>query len=162
MHEQIQRYEGASTIYGPHTHAAYVQNAVKMVEAMVTGNSSQYPAGPTPPDLSNVQWSLLPGVVFDSPPLFKHFGDVLEDVQPTYTAGDTVEVTFVSANPRNNQLRGSTFLTVEVFNAATGAWDVQFTDAHFEVCCREAVMPRLLCTAAGWRIMMHVVWCGPH
>ena len=131
---QIQRYEGASTIFGPHTHAAYVQNYVDMVKVMVAGNSSSYPAGPSPPDLSSVQWSLLPGVVFDSPPLFKNFGDVLIDANASYTAGDTVKVTFVSANPRNNQMRGSTFLTVELYNAAAGTWDVKFTDAHYEVC----------------------------
>jgi neutral ceramidase len=40
-------------------------------------------------------------VVVDNPPIFKHFGDVLVDVQSdVYHAGDTVAVRFVGANPR--------------------------------------------------------------
>lgn len=42
------------------------------------------------------------GVVFDNPPIFKSFGDVLADVnaQTAYTAGQTVQAWFVGANPR--------------------------------------------------------------
>jgi neutral ceramidase len=40
-------------------------------------------------------------VVVDNPPIFKHFGDVLADVESgVYHAGDTVAVRFVGANPR--------------------------------------------------------------
>jgi len=126
---QVQRYEGASTIYGPHTHAAYVQNYVRLAQALVTGTA--YPPGPTPPDLSSQQISLLPGVVLDTAPVGKNFGDVIVDALPVYSPGETVSVTFVSANPRNDPLRGKTFLTVQALNA-TGAFVTVFTDAHFE------------------------------
>lgn len=53
---QIQRYEGASTIYGPHTHASYVQNFIRMANALAKGNAASYPAGPSPPDFENKLW----------------------------------------------------------------------------------------------------------
>jgi neutral ceramidase len=43
----IQRYEGASTLYGPHTLAGYQQEYSKMAAALATGKS--YPPGPSPP-----------------------------------------------------------------------------------------------------------------
>ncbi len=135
----MQRYEGASTIFGPYTHMAYVQYSEMLANALITGQS--LPAGPSPPDLSAVQWSLLPGVVLDTPPIGKQFGDVLVDALPAYTAGSTVSVTFVSANPRNDPRRGGTFLTVEQ-QQADGSFVVVFTDAHFEVSCTVAAVWR--------------------
>lgn len=44
---QIQRYEGASTIFGPHTHQAYVNQYEALAAALVT--NTPYPAGPSPP-----------------------------------------------------------------------------------------------------------------
>jgi neutral ceramidase len=34
MSVQIQRYEGASTIYGPHTHAAYLDQYKKLTRSI--------------------------------------------------------------------------------------------------------------------------------
>ena len=55
----------------------------------------------------------------------KQYGDVLKDVVAgaSYSEGDTVSVTFVSACPRNNLRTGGTFLTVERFTA-DAAWAV--------------------------------------
>jgi hypothetical protein len=38
--------------------------------------------------------------VFDAAPIGKSFGDVLINVQPAYSRGDTVVAQFVGANPR--------------------------------------------------------------
>ncbi len=46
----IQRYEGASTLYGPHTLAAYQMLYSQMATALAKGVS--VPPGPTPPDIS--------------------------------------------------------------------------------------------------------------
>ena len=48
---QYQRYEAASTIFGPHTLAAYQQEFSKLAAALVT--DTPVPPGPTPPDLSS-------------------------------------------------------------------------------------------------------------
>lgn len=63
---QVQRYEGASTIFGPHTLDAYIQEFRRLAADMAAGRPSE--AGPPPPDLVPRQWSLLPPVVIDSVP----------------------------------------------------------------------------------------------
>ena len=64
--EQVQRYEGASTIFGPHTLGAYMQEFRRLVADMAAGRPSA--PGPQPPDLLDRQWSLLPPVVIDAVP----------------------------------------------------------------------------------------------
>ncbi len=53
----VQRYEGASTLYGPWTLAAYQQEYANLATAMI--NNKPAPAGPTPPDLSSQTVSSL-------------------------------------------------------------------------------------------------------
>ncbi|GFO12902.1 LOW QUALITY PROTEIN: neutral ceramidase-like [Plakobranchus ocellatus] len=89
---QIQRYEGASTIYGQHTLSAYLQSYSHLSSALAKNLS--LPAGPSPPDLLDKQISLLPGVVFDSAPAGKQFGSVVKDAAPSYAQGSTVTVEF--------------------------------------------------------------------
>jgi neutral ceramidase len=89
---QVQRYEGASTLYGPHTLDAYIQTAVDLATAMVKGKPvvSQV----QPPNLLDKQISLLPPVLMDTVPLGAKFGDVVQDVADSYKPGDIVEVVF--------------------------------------------------------------------
>ncbi|XP_078579899.1 neutral ceramidase B-like isoform X1 [Branchiostoma floridae x Branchiostoma japonicum] len=97
---QVQRYEGASTIYGPHTLAAFQQLFSQLAEDMVMEESIE--VGPSPPNLLSRQLSFLPPVVMDTTPLFRHFGEVIDDAGSTYHTGETVSVRFHSAHPRNN------------------------------------------------------------
>ncbi|KAF3448996.1 hypothetical protein FNV43_RR09720 [Rhamnella rubrinervis] len=64
---QVQRYEGASTLYGPHTLEAYIQEFKKLARAIITDKTVE--PGPQPPDLLDKQISLLPPVVLDATPL---------------------------------------------------------------------------------------------
>ncbi|KAI1250893.1 hypothetical protein MGN70_007954 [Eutypa lata] len=103
----IQRYEGASTLYGPHTLAAYINVTLSWVPYL-SSVSSRPPMGPAPPDNSNRSMSFIPSVIHDAPPLFKKFGDVVRDVEGVYHRGATASAKFVGANPRNDlQLEGS-------------------------------------------------------
>jgi neutral ceramidase len=110
----IQRYEGASTLYGPHTLAAYINVTLKYLPLL---DDSDLPGrnsfGPLPPDNTNSSLSFISPVVRDGTPLFKSFGDVLVDVGGLYYQGEAVAVTFVGANPRNNLRPGDTFAAVE-------------------------------------------------
>lgn len=125
---QEQRYEGASTIYGPHTLQAYNQEFNKMAVAMAKG--TPVPAGPPPPDYLGEQWELLPGPRADTAPPGKKIGDVEQDAKATYSKGDTVNVTFWGANPRHNLMTNNTYLVVEM---STGSgWKVIHTDASWE------------------------------
>merc|ERR1712223_1680472 len=62
---QRQRYEAASTIYGPHTLLAYIQQFDRITKAMIMGESVE--AGTPPPDLSGQEISFVPGVLLHSP-----------------------------------------------------------------------------------------------
>eukprot|EP00241_Pyramimonas_parkeae_P023490 CAMPEP_0114291974 /NCGR_PEP_ID=MMETSP0059-20121206/8801_1 /TAXON_ID=36894 /ORGANISM="Pyramimonas parkeae, Strain CCMP726" /LENGTH=272 /DNA_ID=CAMNT_0001413565 /DNA_START=156 /DNA_END=974 /DNA_ORIENTATION=- len=109
---QVQRYEGASTLYGPHTLAAYLQLYRQLATAMASGE--EVPEGPAPPDLSEKIPSFVAPVVTDSIPKGAHYGGIVMDVrQRVFRAGDVVSATFHSACPRNNRRPGGTFLTVE-------------------------------------------------
>lgn len=111
---EMQRYEGASTLYGPHTLSAYIQEFTKLATAIVTGKTVE--AGPPPPDLLSKQIGLLPPVVVDSTPLGVKFGDVSTDIpkNSTFKKGDTVTVVFWSACPRNDLMTEGTFALVEL------------------------------------------------
>lgn len=126
---QIQRYEGASTIYGPYTLQAYIQTFKALATAIA--QKEPVPLGPNPPDLMSKQLHFLPPVLYDRAPLGKNFGDVKVDAKASYTPGSVVEVTFVSANPRNDLRTNDTFLAVEK-KQADGSWTVIFTDADWE------------------------------
>ena len=112
----IQRYEGASTLYGPHTLAAYINRTIDFLPFLAfdsKSNGSQIKDQPYPPDNSNTSLSFISGVVMDNPPFSKKFGAVIDDVKATYAPGATVRATFIGANPRNNLRLEGTFVAVE-------------------------------------------------
>jgi len=124
----IQRYEGASTLYGPFTLPAYQMLYSQLATALAKG--SPVPPGPTPPDLTGKTPSFQPGVIYDDTPFFTSFGDVDTDVNPSYSVGDIVTVSFWGASPRNDFRTQDTFLTVE--QQVSGNWQVILTDGDFD------------------------------
>ncbi|XP_036405721.1 neutral ceramidase [Megalops cyprinoides] len=131
---QVQRYEAASTIYGPHTLSAYMQLFRGLARAIAEGTVGKLPKGPEPPFFNDSQLSsLLPAVPVDRKPENTSFGQVLEQVLPTYKRGEVASVTFVSGNPRNSgDMREKTFITVEQYHNQTQQWDIVYTDASWE------------------------------
>ena len=125
----VQRYEGASTIYGPDTLPAYINQYIKLARALVNNQQIQ-PTGLQPPYLLPVQIQLVGPVLFDTPALGKQFGDVVMDVQPQYRRGQQVFVSFVAANPRNDRKQESSFLTVEMLY--NNNWPVVAVDGNWE------------------------------
>lgn len=129
----IQRYEGASTLYGPHTLSAYMDVTLKYLDVLDDPAPKQHAYGPLPPDNTNKSLSFISPVVRDGTPLFKSFGDVLVDVRPVIKRGEDVIATFVGANPRNNLRLGRTYAAVEKFDGQSwkrvrddSDWDVVF------------------------------------
>ncbi|KAF5374642.1 hypothetical protein D9615_008931 [Tricholomella constricta] len=98
----VQRYEGASTIFGQHTLDAYIDKYSSLVPFLAENASGTPASDPPPPEQTSKAISLQTGVVFDSAPIGKKFGAVLVDVKtsPAYHAGETVSAQFVGANPR--------------------------------------------------------------
>ncbi|GMJ08415.1 neutral ceramidase 2 [Hibiscus trionum] len=126
---QVQRYEGASTLYGPHTLNAYVQEFKKLAAALISGRSVE--AGPQPPDLLDKQIGLLTPVVLDATPLGVNFGDVKDNVSnSTFKQGDMVSVTFWSACPRNDLMTEATFSLVELLQDQN-TWIPAYDDDDF-------------------------------
>ncbi|KAJ5157413.1 uncharacterized protein N7482_008513 [Penicillium canariense] len=114
----VQRYEGASTLYGPNTLAAYINLTLTYLPYLGSASDiaqlSTIPAGPSPPVNTNKSLSFITGVVYDNAPLGKSFGDVVSNpADQTYGPGDYVNTTFVGANPRNNLRQESTYAAVE-------------------------------------------------
>ncbi|EED23889.1 neutral/alkaline nonlysosomal ceramidase, putative [Talaromyces stipitatus ATCC 10500] len=135
----VQRYEGASTLYGPNELAGYINLTLTYLpylgsEATVA-QLPPIPAGPNPPINTNNSLNFIPGVVYDSAPIGKSFGDVTATSPntTTYGAGDTISVTFVGANPRNNLRQEGTFGAVEWLNPASNKWQTVRTDADWNL-----------------------------
>ncbi|RWS16014.1 neutral ceramidase-like protein [Dinothrombium tinctorium] len=127
---QVQRYEGASTAYGPFTEEAYRQQYRMLAEKLIT--KQKINPGPSPPDLLDRQISLKAGVMFDGAPRGRRFGEVLYDVKPHYYPGNNVFATFISSSPRNDLKTEKTFLAIEWLNPKTKQWVVVSNDANWE------------------------------
>ncbi|XVF05395.1 hypothetical protein REPUB_Repub05bG0168300 [Reevesia pubescens] len=127
---QVQRYEGASTLYGPHTLSAYIQEFQKLASALLKGQPVA--PGRQPPDLLNNQISLLTPVVMDSTPAGTNFGDVSSDVpaNSTFKRGSTVTAVFWSACPRNDLMTEGTFSLVEILQGKD-TWVPTYDDDDF-------------------------------
>uniref|UniRef100_H2ZAL3 Neutral ceramidase n=1 Tax=Ciona savignyi TaxID=51511 RepID=H2ZAL3_CIOSA len=126
-----QRYEGASTIYGPHTFQAYQQKYTSLVESLVTGKHGGFAPGPSPADILNEQIELLPPPQPDSVPSGKSIGDVIDDVNGIFPQGAEISVTFYGANPRHNMKLGATYLAVQQLTNDT-QWTDVFVDTDWE------------------------------
>ncbi len=116
-----QRYEGASTLYGPWTSNAYIQVTLDNLKYLKGDATTGPPPGPSPPDNSGNSLTFISGVVYDGKPLVKPWGAVITDVSSSYTAGSVVSAAFIGANPRNNLRLEGTYAAVES-QTASGIW----------------------------------------
>ncbi|KAF9517641.1 hypothetical protein BS47DRAFT_1290680 [Hydnum rufescens UP504] len=124
----VQRYEGASTLYGPYTLEAYTDIYTNLVEYLIPDSAISLSPGPTPPNQISKSISLQKGVFYDSAP-HGGFGSVITDVSSKpYTAGGTVSALFNGANPRNNLRLEGTYLTVD--RRVNDIWTPVRSDSH--------------------------------
>jgi neutral ceramidase len=128
----VQRYEGASTLYGPHTLNAFLNASLTYLPYLADDAKGAPPPGPTPPDNRERSISLIRGVVFDGAGFGRSFGQVITDVSPTYPLGALVRATFVGANPRNNLRLEGTFAAVEMENS-DASWAPIRNDEDWEL-----------------------------
>ncbi|KYN38173.1 Neutral ceramidase [Trachymyrmex septentrionalis] len=127
---QIQRYEGASTIYGPHTLTIYLKQYQELIKAAIQ-NKPVSPGPPAPKLLQSNLIILVPPVLYDTPRWGRNFGDVIQQPQKFALPGDTIIAIFVAGHPRNNLMTESTFLTVERLGDDE-VWIPVATDADWE------------------------------
>ncbi|EHR59880.1 neutral/alkaline ceramidase [Saccharomonospora cyanea] len=127
-----QHYEGGSTLFGRWELDAFRQTAHDLATAMRDGETP--PAGTAPPDLSDRQLTLQPGVVLDTPPLGGKFGDVLAQPRSAYLPGERVTTVFAGAHPGNDLHRGGTYL--EVQRLVEGGWQRVADDGDWSTMLR--------------------------
>ncbi|KAI1939071.1 hypothetical protein LOZ66_003149 [Ophidiomyces ophidiicola] len=138
---RVQRYEGASTLHGPHTLAAHVNVTLTYLPSLGVGSPSPpVPQGPSPPINADRSLSFILPVVLDTPGIGKSFGDVLSppEADKVFKPGDIVRTTFVGANPRNNFRLEGTFATVERQIPGTDNWEVARDDSDWNLVYRWA------------------------
>lgn len=142
---QIQRYEGASTLYGPHTLQAYINQFKKLASHLIDNKDDDADDGEEeddnnnksnklePPDLSKSLFTLKAGVIYDGTQHGKKFGDLINDVEPDriYNCKELVRVSFVAGNPRNDLRHEDSFLYVDKY-LGNGTWLSIATDASWE------------------------------
>ena len=124
----VQRYEGASTLYGQYTLDAYIHATLDSLHHLLPNAPvppSSPPADePRPPIIAPDKAIMLnTGVVYDNPAIGKSFGQVLTQPKSSYTLTQRpmVEAVFVAANPRNNLRLEGNFAVVEKASGS-GAW----------------------------------------
>jgi neutral ceramidase len=118
-----QRYEGASTLYGPWTLDAHINRSLALRPHLSSSSHVPLPPGPSPPINTNDSLSFISPVVMDRAPLFRTFGSIIDNVAAHYIAGDTITARFVGANPRNNLRLEGTFAAVEKLVPGTRRWE---------------------------------------
>lgn len=116
---QIQSYEGASTLYGPHTFAAYRQVFADLARSLVDG--AQPPESDQPRKIEGEQIELQPGVVFDDKRLWERYGGELSEPLGSYQPGGTLEVSFRTGHPKNDLRIGSSYF--EIQRQEAGRWE---------------------------------------
>ena len=131
---QVQRYEGASTLYGPNTLNAYINISTDYLPYLAADSTSAPPAGPNPPINTNNSLDFITPVIVDNPTFLKSFGDIISDVNASYAPGQVANATFVGANPRNNLRLEGTFAAVEMATSNSGDdWTTIRTDQDWEL-----------------------------
>ncbi|KAG6203754.1 hypothetical protein E4U50_005557 [Claviceps purpurea] len=110
---EVQRYEGASTLFGPHELNAYINLTLSNMHYLRPDATSTPEQGAPAPDNRGSVLSFTPGVIVDNAPPGRSFGQVLRQPDPSYKVGSVVQVTFQGANPRNNLRLEGTFAAIE-------------------------------------------------
>lgn len=122
-----QQYEGGSTLYGRYELCAYQQELSSLAKKLQTGTSVPVGSAGAPSPLGMI--NLVPGVVYDNPPLGKKLGQVVTAPASSYKRGSQAKAIFVTGHPKNNLRRGGTFL--EVQRKAGSAWKRVQDDGDF-------------------------------
>ncbi|MBI3534919.1 MAG: neutral/alkaline non-lysosomal ceramidase N-terminal domain-containing protein [Deltaproteobacteria bacterium] len=96
---QEQQYEGGFTLYGPYTHQAYLQTFKQLANSIAKNNILFIHEKRKTRD-SELKDFLTDWL--DGKNTWEKFGTVLKQPQKKYETGNTVEITFRSANPNNS------------------------------------------------------------
>lgn len=125
----IQRYEGASTLFGPNTLTIYLKQYGNLMNSLLMREKLE--GGPPLPNLDDKQISFNLPVIYDGYPIRKSYGYVLQQPMLTYEQGDVVSARFVAGNPRNNLMHEGSYFYVEM-KQNDGSWNIYLNDADWD------------------------------
>lgn len=129
----VQRYEGASTLYGQWELPAYINLTLRGLPHLAPGSTTSPPPGPSPPDNRAKSFSFITGVVLDGAPRGKSFGQCTKQPAASYARGAVASVTFVGANPRNNLRLEGTYAAVEKLGGDGTTWTQVLSDRDWRL-----------------------------
>ncbi|KAI8899079.1 Neutral/alkaline nonlysosomal ceramidase [Globomyces pollinis-pini] len=142
---QLQRYEGGSTIFGPHTLQAYIDQFKKLAQTFKKDVPPLQSARPTTPgDYNEISLNnqLVHPILFDDTPLKMktwdwkcaclrpNFGTLLQNAPATAKSKDTVMARFQCAHPRNHPTN-KPHMTVEQ-KQPDGSWKLFLDDGSWD------------------------------
>ncbi|XP_071828827.1 putative neutral ceramidase C [Apostichopus japonicus] len=162
---QTQRYEAASTIFGPNTLRAYQQQYTYLSEKLMEG--SQPTQGPPIPNLLAEMGTTLADPEGDEDDvnivtgLGPKIGELIMDTDAKYRQGGVAMATFIAGNPRNDvfRMRDDTFLKVQRRVGLGNNWNDVYTDADF---CTRFLWDRASTSRRGGSVShATVVWDIP-
>lgn len=130
---RVQRYEGASTLYGQWELPALVNLTLRGLPYLAPTASGSPPAGPSPPDNRENSLSFITGVVMDNTPPGSSFGQCTEQPASSSARGAVVSATFVGANPRNNLRQEGTYTAVERLGSDGRTWTRVLSDEDWRL-----------------------------
>ena len=113
-----QQYEGASTLYGPWTHAAVTQESLKLARAMRSGAALDA----APALVARSDLGLLAGPI-DLPNPAGAAGSIISQPPASVQPGDTLRAEFVVGHPGNDLRLQQSYVYVER-QLADGQWQV--------------------------------------
>ncbi|PFH62637.1 hypothetical protein XA68_12711 [Ophiocordyceps unilateralis] len=117
----VQRYEGASTLFGRWQLDAYINLSVSSMHYLVPGNKELPEQGKLPPDNRKKSFNTNSGIAVDLAVRTPGYGAAVRQPQSKYVIGQDVQATFKGANPRNNLRLEDTYTAVEQLGA-DGNW----------------------------------------
>lgn len=129
---EAQHYEGAATLFGPWTQAAYQQEFARLAADMSAGRPSATLGLPV--DVRGTVRLTPLGTAYDRTPAGAKFGDVAQDVHSTCRRGEQISATFWTGNPQNGYRPARRFAFVEQLDQ--GKWHEVAGDGDWEVKCR--------------------------
>ncbi len=129
---QVQHYEGAATLYGPWTQAAYEQEFSRLAADLVADRPSETLA--PPPEMRGTVRPTALATRYDLSPPGAKFGDVVQDAEPTYRRGDRVTASFWTGNPANGYRADRRYAVVE--QLSDGHWRTVAADGQWDIKCR--------------------------
>lgn len=131
-----QRYEGSSTLFGPNQLDAYIYVYSKLLVPALREDEAGEALREEMKGKGKLTKNTLPGafsfqkpVVYDTAPLFKHFGQVTRQPEKSYILKQNVTLTYVASNPRNNLRLGSSYFDIQHRRGDNDEWRTVRTDA---------------------------------